>query len=510
MIFFNTYFKDFADFKSKFTTNNGSRHNGIVIAHLKWCFRHRNDRLYKPEIKRAFEAAMNMNDVYEHVLYMMFTVSSCNHNDNPDARMFETNFLGLPNPVWHKTIESDERRGVCEDNDLEQVRFIRHLTLEQMSHTDGVDRAKVVKKKAGRLLREILTDTIADLPESVVNYVCETFANKWRAARVADIPRYELHIDDDFASIYGDGRRKYRIDGSCMSFDCQYKFYSDSVNAHAAYLTDIENDGAIVARCILFDEVFDEDGNKYRYAERQYSQDGDISLKQLLVDKLIAGGHIDLYKEVGASYSDCDRIYRVSDRALLNEEEFRIENTIEDGDTLSFQDTFIFLKDGYAYNKYQSGYDHKLNTCDSILNGEYDDYHDCYCRETFTCYVWDVSYREYNEVHCSVDNDDDFMECIDGEYYDDYVEINGSYYPYDHQDIVNIDGEYYLKDDCRYCEYRGVWLLEEDAVYSDEECDYIHVDDAIEIDGDWYRKSKCKTYDEDEIAIEDGVVYVKY
>ncbi len=50
----------------------------------------------------------------------------------------------------------------------------------------------------------------------------------------------------------------------------QHSFYENAVNASAAYLENEE--GKIIARCIIFNEVKDQDGKIWRLAERQYSK----------------------------------------------------------------------------------------------------------------------------------------------------------------------------------------------------------------------------------------------
>lgn len=513
MITFQTYFNNYDGFKAEFVTREGNRHNGVVLSYLKWCFRHRNDSILLPFVRQALRMKYNMQDVYDSVLYLMFRVSSQTHMADPSARLFKTEFLGLQNPVWHSTIESDYRKGVCEDNDIDQIRFIRHLTPKQMEHTNGEDRARVVKKRAGRLLREIVTEWLPDLPESVLNYVCETFASKWRADRISDVPRYTLHINGDFELIYSGDDDENLIEGSCMAGEDQYSFYENYVNASAAYLTDNEDDDKVVARCVIFNKVYDRDGNVYRYAERQYSKGGDLTLKQLLIDMLIDGGHIDIYKEVGCSYSDIQRIYRVSDRTLLdNRFNLYIENSITSGDTMSFQDTFIYLRDGHAYNSEPSSYEGRLDRTDCRFQCyEYDEYHDDYCEEVCTVHVW-VSYRGYyREMTCDVNNLDDFnRDEYNDELYDDGVWIGDEFYNYESDQIANIDGVYHHIDDVKYSEYYNEWILEDDAVYSEIERDWIRKDDAIKIGGKWYIKEKCASVPEEEAVIEDGVIYMAY
>lgn len=47
------------------------------------------------------------------------------------------------------------------------------------------------------------------------------------------------------------------------------------------------------ARCILWPEVYDEDGKVWRYAERQYSYMCNDIYKQALIDALIQAGEIE-------------------------------------------------------------------------------------------------------------------------------------------------------------------------------------------------------------------------
>ena len=73
-----------------------------------------------------------------------------------------------------------------------------------------------------------------------------------------------------------------------------YYFYMDSVDASAAYLTD--EDDMVIARCIIYNEVKDQDGNKWRLAERQYASDENDILKRALIDALIKGDTLTVTK----------------------------------------------------------------------------------------------------------------------------------------------------------------------------------------------------------------------
>lgn len=517
MLKFSNYFADYGEFKTQFYNEHG-RHNGLVLDYVKWCFKHRDDSTLHKFVSKPFEVRFNMNMVYDHVVHMAAKVSSDKYYEGGNGLYFRVDILGLPT-FYSSTIESDSLHGVCmkSENALSQVRFQRHLTDEQRDRNGGCDRIKPVSLKAGKFLRELLLESIPNLSESVLNYCCETFAAKWRSDRVANTPRYELHIDTNFKAIYGnDPSVPYKIDGSCMSRGRQHKFYEDSVKAHAAYITDKDQNNAIVARCIIFDEVYiygDESGKAYRYAERQYAQGSKMELKQLLIDMLIREGLIDFYKEVGASYDDRTRIYRVSDRAFMEDYMFYIVNTIEEGDVLSYQDTFVNLYDGYAYNKFDDDveYGEELCTCDAVFGGgEYDDYHECYCRETTRVYAWDEIDEFYRSYDCDVNRLEDFtIDDDDDEYYDQGHEIRGYFYHYGSRKVVqDYNGDYILKDDAVLL-HDGDWAHENEAVFSERENAWILFDEAIEIGNKWYVEEKCqivenndfKKLDEDRIIL---------
>ena len=76
--------------------------------------------------------------------------------------------------------------------------------------------------------------------------------------------------------------------------------------------------GKIIARCVIFTEVYDADGEVWRYAERQYSVGCNDVYKQALVDALIQAGEIDCFKKVGASCHDCHAIVDVHGNSLAD------------------------------------------------------------------------------------------------------------------------------------------------------------------------------------------------
>lgn len=132
-----------------------------------------------------------------------------------------------------------------------------------------------------------------------------------------------------------------------------HSFYEDAVNASAAYLEN--EDGMILARCIIYNEVKDRSRKLWKLAERQYSCNDSEVLKRALVDALIRGGHIDGYKKVGAGSGDARCFVDTDGNSLLNLE-FSISCNLDYGDTLSYQDSFKWYDmDSKEANNYECG-----------------------------------------------------------------------------------------------------------------------------------------------------------
>ena len=194
-----------------------------------------------------------------------------------------------------------------------------------------------------------------------------------------------------------------------------YYFYTNAVNASAAYLTN--RDEKIIARCIIFNDVTDQDGKKWRLAERQYSTGGNEVFKRILIDKLIKGKYIDGYKTVGADCGAATSFVDTHDNSISHSK-FITECNLELDATLSYQDSFKW----YDYDdKVAANFcigDYRLDKTEGQIFEMFDDYHDCYCYETSTVYY------HGREFYCDVDNMDDFiwLENLDEYHHHDDVE----------------------------------------------------------------------------------------
>ena len=376
----------------------------------------------------------------------------------------------------------DDMAGVCEDGTPNAVRYV------------NTENNRPWKMKAGKFYKHLIESTAfgKKLNQTLVIWLCEEFTRDWTAHVLGRLPKNKLYVNDNFADIYDSSRLKgYDTNSdafvSCMVDKGYHSFYKYSVKAKAAYLED--ETGKIIARCIIFTEVYDEDGKIWRYAERQYSVGCNDVYKQALVDALIQAGEIDCFKKVGASCHDCHGILDIHGNSLADKK-FSIDCDLDWDDTLSYQDTFksYSMSKRTAYND-EDYSDYDLCVTEGSLSNadndddnepqEYDSFHECDAYEVCTCY-----YHGYEETVDVEDRDDfelfngkwyhqdDIVTCpkcgkkmLNPEYYgadDDvyYSELTGkSYCSPDCRDEVEED---YKKEHCFYSDYDGEWYENED------------------------------------------------
>lgn len=404
--------------------------------------------------------------------------------------------------------ETDDFDGLCEDGTVNAIRYFNR------------EKQRVFKMKAGKMFNHILANNIItrDLPEQIKRWLSEEFVADWILYATENLcdKQYTLHVNDSFGKIYNsDCCKGYDEDsdcfGSCMVDDGQHTFYEESISAKAAYLTD--GNDMIVARCIVYLDVKDENDKVYRLAERQYSYQSDLGLQRQLVSALIRGGYIDGYKRVGASCHD-SRGFVDNEGNSLEDKRFRIHNTIDFGDTLSYQDSFKWLDmDTHtAYNYGASGADIKLDDTSSVLEGEDEDddheherwseHYDCYIPEEDAYYVEgrdDVFYLEDVVEACHYSRyEGRFRNYTDWEHKDDCIEIDGEYY------YAGFECENYGDEGIGKCENCGCFYLKQDEFYSDVTCEGYCCEECMEnaeeawhanngevfsnYDSDWYDK----------------------
>lgn len=426
MLLFNIH--DYDDFKYIFgleSHGNGvkSRKNKILLQHLKnpalirYCREHEDWSLLR---------IRNMADLKQKVLNAI-------QESGKNNEQLKNRVTLIGNTYRSAQYKTDYMEGLCEDLDKKAVRYINTKT------------ERVYKMKAGKFFTAIIKETEIGkiLSEQVVNWLSEEFTQDWQTYTFGKTPNVELHVDDNFKLIYDEYACRDFNGCSCMVGRDRHSFYEKSVDAKAAYLLDI--DGYVLARAIIFTDVIDETGKKWRLLERQYAKESNEVLKRLLVDLCIKGGYIDGYKQVGAGCSE-SRAFVANDGTSLADKKFSIRCDLDTYDTLSYQDSFKYYEydKNTAYNYADSHYDYCLDTTDLNLEGDYDDddqaydeYHDYNCDETRICYY------HGHEISVDVDNLEDFV-------------------------WIRSLNEYYHNDDVTQCDACGEWLVKEHSTYNSD------------------------------------------
>lgn len=392
----------------------------------------------------------------------------------------------------HRTLYLDDRNGLCE-KDTKSVRYIN-------SERDN----RVFKMKAGKFITSCLDSLpfTEILPEQIKRWIGEEFARDWQVYAESHIGEsaLTLHVgsgESDFKTIYDDKRYKGDFH-SCMGGEDQYSFYADAVDASAAWLTD--SDGMIVARCVIFNDVRDEEGESWRLAERQYSSDMDEVLKQTLVDRLIKEDLIDGYKRVGVDCHD-NRNFVANNGESLRAKRFSNECRLCDGDTLSYQDSFVCY-DCYkdiAYNHYDVYYTDVLDVTDRYFKCSHDDEKWSDYFEGWI-YIDDAEYDDYNEdwmyKNCAEDAIYNGHHILINKYRTNDFSWSEEENCYIHEDeavwveslndnilksnaLKDIHGEWQRADDCVHSAYHDEYILKEDAIYSEVLEDWFEDEDTM-------------------------------
>ena len=428
MLLFNI--KDYADFQFLFGLDyhgNGvkSRKNKILLQHIKtpalirYCREHNDWSLLHIRTMADLKKV-----TLEHIRKA---------GQNDDRLRNKVTLIGKT--YWSAQYKTDSMEGLCEDFDNRSVRYVNIKT------------GRVFKMKAGKFFSAIIKETEIGkvLCEQVVNWLCEEFTQDWQTFTYGKTPEVELHVDENFRLIYDEEACRDFNGCSCMVGRDRHNFYKNSVDAKAAYLLD--RDGYVLARAIIFTDVKDQYGKKWRLLERQYSKESNEVLKRVLVDSLIREGHIDGYKQIGAGCSEA-RAFVANDGYSLADLQFSIRCSLRTDQVLSYQDSFKYYDydNETAYNYWDSHHNYTLDTTDYNLDGDYDedenedqwdDYHQYHCQETQLCYL------HGSEVYVDVENMEDFI-------------------------WIESEGDYHHKDDVTQCDACGKWVLKDRATYNSD------------------------------------------
>lgn len=489
MLYYN--FQNYEGFKERFGVKGDKdcpRKNKLVLAYIK-----------QPELLAEARRTGNYDKLnitsmstVENLVWKKINNQLYKFKTSTNYSYEELNLCGF---IWaSKKYRLDERMGFCEDGDARCIRVY------------NIAEKKIKKIRAGRLLASLLDEYGVTFPEPIKLWLCEEFTRKWEAHTAAfKIDPYHLVIDNDFEAIYS-SRRLDGTFGSCMTDKGYWKFYRDAVKARAAYL-ERDSDGVILARCIIYTDVYDEDGVRYRLAERQYAptkkfgnscDDDEITskndtynsvMKRILVNELIKGGHIDGYKKVGAGCGENNAFVGVNGEDL-SVKEFSIACELDRGDCLSYQDSFAY------YNEDErEAYNFEADGCVCDDDDEYE-----VLKVTNGKFLKKRNYDEYHEE----ETDEDVIRV---HYNGEWITTEDS--DWGLEDFHEINGDYYHEDECVRCPYCGDWMLQDDDNYyseltGDSYCCESCMDDAeeewrnenmyySEFDEDW-------TDDEDEVT----------
>lgn len=381
MLYYNL--NNYEDFKSRFglekRDNNAIvRKNKILLGHLK------NPLLIRYCMRHDDYSLLHISDMANLQKKVMEAVRNSGKDD--ETLPYKVELIG--ETYWSAKYKTDDAKGVCEDLNKFSVRYL------------NIERNRIFKMRAGKFMRELILETRIGklLSPSVLNWLAgDVFTLQWSTYTYGHTPGIKLHVDNDFGKIYRSQECRGTFN-SCMTDRNRHPFYQNSVKAKAAYITDQQ--GHITARAILFTDVTDQDGKKWRLLERQYSTDDNNVWKRLLIDKLIQGGHIDGYKIVGASCHEANAFVEIDGNSLANKK-FKIDCDLDDKDTLSYQDSFKWYcyNQRKAYNYPHNNYTYELDITDLNLYGdedeeneedeeEWDEYHQYHCADTTLCH-WD-------------------------------------------------------------------------------------------------------------------------
>lgn len=478
---FITAFKNYSEFQELFGVRvfdgKKARKNKILLSLLK------DKAFFKESVKSGNLYPFSIKNMVNLRNYLVHRI----HVSGAKSKKLCNKLWLLDRYYYSDKYTLDGMAGICEDGTPNAVRYV------------NMESGKVFKMKAGKFYKHLIESTAfgKKLNQTLVIWLCEEFTRDWTAHVIGRLPKNKLYVNNNFADIYNSERLKgYDSNSdafvSCMVDKGFHSFYKNAVKAKAAYLED--ETGKIIARCVIFTEVYDADGEVWRYAERQYSVGCNDVYKQALVDALIQAGEIDCFKKVGASCHDCHAIVDIHGNSLADKK-FTIDCDLDWDDTLSYQDTFksYSMYHRTAYND-EDASEYNLAVTEGSLSAadedqdpepdEYDSYHECNAYEVCTVYY------HGDEETCDVEDRDDFTYFQNAwRHKDDIVTcpkcgnkmLNPDYYGAD-DDVYysEVTGKGYCDPDCR---------DEAEEAYKKENWHYSDYDD------EWYEdKDDLVTY----------------
>lgn len=461
MLYFKS-FRNYEEFKNVFGlrecgNGNKSRMNKILLG----CLKDKQFFHYIMEDKE-YEAILKIGNMSEFKNELLFYLSSS--SQDADGYSWSLPFNGVFY-MFHVPNMQMDNDGFCMDGDTRALRYF------------NTENKKFFKMKAGKFFTKIMESCEfgQHLPQQAKSWLGEEFLTSWEAYAEAHMPdkSFEFHYGNemkDFEEIYSSRHRRGDFH-SCMTDKKNYSMYYDACKCHAAWLTDA--DGNMFARCIVFDEVYDEaTGEILRLAERQYSDGVQDKFKKMLVDALISRDLIDGYKQIGASCSD-NQNFVLNDGTDISDHDLSIDCDLYTDSTVSYMDSFVYysIHEHKAYNSCSCDYTHTLDTTDGVLEGPHKDE------------VW----SGYNNAYIPQD------EAYFVDRHDDYF--------YDNQVVIDHYDDYQLIDDCEQCAECDDWYLRDDMIQEEGLPDDLYFCDT-ECAKDWASKNDYVWSDYDEMYLD--------
>ena len=253
--------KNYEDFKELFVREDGRRKNAVLLAWYKskpmmnWIREKMKIESSSAaiELSRGF-TLKSMGALKSYVIWLMKRYVDYGKSTYMSDTIWIFNWDWFASDMYRT-----DRNGLCLDRDYRSHRYIRK------------DNGREFKMKMGRLFSHCIDCTkIADvLPREVRLWMCEEIQQEWEMytrAEMLPVDDCKLVVNDDFARIYN-GRYLAGDFGSCMTNRGHHTFYTDSVKAKAAYLE--RADGLILARCVIFTEVTDENTGEVLFFQRE-------------------------------------------------------------------------------------------------------------------------------------------------------------------------------------------------------------------------------------------------
>ena len=394
---------------------------------------------------------------------------------------FSDEFKSLARKFFYEYNEKDNPSspinyiGISED-DGTKLSYLDAKRIERIQNEGGdfYDAKLRYHGRPGKVLRKIWPD----MPNGIIE-------------KVSAHLRCNEDIDNSIEIVTGDAiKQAYHYQhyapsnssnlwNSCMRYDqCQNWFGIYTDNSQVSLIVARNAERQVTGRAILWNDT---------YLDRIYAYD------ECVKQKIIQYAENKKYKSIYDRYENLEYV-----------SELTIKLDQSDFDYYPYLDTMRYLT-GRELSMNDSYCDYIL---DSTEGGPNEENHE---------------HQRYSEYHGEWIDEDEASYCERSDdyfYYDEIVEIDGEYVWSNHDDVCeDIDREYRFKDDCVYSEFHSEWIhsdeasycelnedyykadevvfceveemyvFEDDAHWSDYHNTYISIDNAIEIDGDFYHKS---------------------